>query len=231
MSHIRLAVGQSVLFLLGASALNAQDLSELCPNSSADTGALVGIVSDLEAEMALPGATVLATWEKDGIPGRAETQTGLDGSFTMCHLPLETDLSVQAMFATMAGQAVPLSLAESITHQDIGFSLTGGGASTGGEDDRMWACIGRPDSQMRIQLGRLVRCDANWQPLEQCPREELGTVSASAGSRGRGAMREMIDRLIDEAERLGANALVEVSGGRGTMTAQAVQIDVDPGTC
>lgn len=231
MSHTRVALAQSVLLLVGVSALSAQDLEELCPNSDADNGAIVGIVSDADAHMALPGATVRATWEKDGTPGQAETQAGLDGSFTMCYLPLGTDLSIHAMLGTMPGPSVLMTLTEAITSQDIGFSLTG---ETGGGDaasDRIWACIGGPNSQIRAQLGRLVRCDPQWQPLEQCPSEALGRVSASAGTRGRGAMREMVERLVDETKRLGGNALIDVSGGRGSIDAQAVKIEVDPSTC
>lgn len=216
------------LLLLTAATLRAQTVEEMCPNAK-DTGALLGVVSDVDAAMALPGATVRATWETDGTPGIGETQTGIDGGFTLCYLPIGTELTVQAMFATMTGQPVSITLAETITQQDIGFSLTGGATST--DKGQVWACIGPPDSQMRVQLGSLVRCDPQWPPLDRCPKQELERVSASAGSRGRGAMREMVDSLVDAAERLGANALVDIQGGRGSISALAVKIEVDPSTC
>ncbi len=231
MNHTRTVLAPSVLLLFAASAASAQNLEELCPNSDG-TGALLGIVSDTDAQMALPGAEVQATWIDDGTPGRAETQTGLDGSFTMCYLPIGLEVSIRAMFGTMAGQAVALTLGEPITRQDVGFSLTGGGATDDGED-KIWACIGPPDSQMRIQLGSLVRCDSQWPSLDRCPKEELGKVSASGGGGGRrgGAMREMVDQLVDKAKGLGANALVDFTGGRGSVEAMAVKIEVDPSTC
>ena len=235
MRHKQATLGLIVFLLAGTSIVHAQDLSELCPNSNDGTGAVWGVVSDMDMQMALPGATVLATWDKGGNQGRAETQTGLDGSFTVCYLPLETSLSIQPMLGTMAGQTVSLNLTESITRHDLGFSLTGTGDSSDGgdEDDRIWACFGRADSQMMLQVGGLIRCDPQWQPLEQCPREELGRVTADLEGYAarRGAMREMVDRLIDEAERLGANALIDFEGGRGSINAQAVKIEIDPRTC
>jgi hypothetical protein len=228
MNGTRIALAPSVLLLLGVSALGAQDLEELCPNSRAENGAIQGIVSDVDTQMMLPGVTVRATWEKDGTPGHGDTQTGLDGRYTMCYLPLQTHLSLLPMLGNMAGEAVSLTLTEPITRQDILFSLTGGGDA---EEDRIWACIGPPDSQIRIQLGSLVRCEPQWPPLEQCPKKEMGKVYASTGTRGRGAMREMVERLVDEARRLGANALINVSGGRGSIDALAVRIEVDPSSC
>ena len=231
MSPARLALRQSVLVFLGVSSLNAQDLSELCPDARSGTGAVIGIVSDIEAQMALPGATVLATWAEDGTSGRAETVTGLDGSFTMCHLPLETDVALQASFATLAGEAVSLSLTERITRQDIEFSLSGSGSGARDDDVRMWLCIGRPDSEFRLELGNFVRCDPQWQPLERCAREDLGRVSARASSARRSELKEMLDTMIEDARRLGANALVDFSGDRDSINANAVKIDVDPRTC
>ncbi len=230
MNTVRVALSWCGLVLFGAVAAGAQELDEVCPNSK-DTGALTGIVLDADGEMALPGATVRATWELAGKRGRAEVQSALDGSFTMCYLPLGTPLAVQARLGTMEGAAMPLTLVEPVTRHDVGFAMIAAtsGAATGA--DRIWACIGTPDSQLRVQLGGLVRCDPQWPQLERCPKEELGRVSASITTQRRGVMRELVDMLIDEAKRLGANALINVSGERGSMSAMAVKIEVDPATC
>ena len=235
MKHKKTTLGSIVFLLSGTTLIHAQEFSELCPNSTDGTGAVLGFVSDLDMQMALPGATVRVTWDKDGEEARAETQTGIDGSFTLCYLPLETSLSIQPMLGTMTGQTVTMNLADLITQQDLGFSLAGASPSSSedAEDDRIWACIGRADSGMMLQLGGLIRCDPQWQPLEQCPREELGRVTANIEGYAarRGALRQMVDTLIDEARRLGANALIDFDAGRGSVNAQAVKIEVDPRTC
>ena len=148
MKHKKSALGSIVFLFSGTTLIHAQEFSELCPNSTDGTGAVLGFVSDLDMQMALPGATVRVTWDKDGEEARAETQTGIDGSFTLCYLPLETSLSIQPMLGTMTGQTVAMNLADLITQQDLGFSLVGASSSSGeaAEDDRIWACIGRADS-------------------------------------------------------------------------------------
>lgn len=225
----------AVLSVVSALGLSAQTLAELCPNSGENMGALVGQVADPDSDMVLPGASVTATWRQDGSDARTEVQAGLDGSFTLCYLPLRTDVSIQVALATMPGQVSTVSLMEPVTRQDLVFSLSGGGASgseSGGEgDERIMACIGSATSTATMQLSRLIRCEPTWKPLEQCPKEELGVVTANATRRGRGAFREMLETLIADAHRRGANALVNFSGGRGEMRAEAVRIDIDPATC
>ncbi len=232
---VRALVQGAVLSFVSALGLSAQTLADLCPNSGENMGVLVGQVSDPDAEMVLPGATATATWRHDGSDARTQVQTGLDGSFVLCYLPLETEVSVQVAFATMPGQTSMVTLTDPVTRQDLLFSMSGGagsGAGSGGEgDDRIMACIGSPTSTATMQMSRLVRCEPTWKPLEQCPKEELGIVTASATSRGRGAFREMLETLIAQAQRLGANALVNLSGGRGELRAEAVRIDIDPATC
>ncbi len=221
----------ALLFLLPTSNLAAQDLAEVCPDSPAGTGALFGLVSDTDAEMALPGAMVHTQWEADGKPAKADTQTGLDGSFVICYLPLDTPLSVMPMLGNMSGTPVSVTLSEPVTRLDLAFSLTGATGAAEGEVDKIWACIGEAGSTLRNQLGNMVFCDPNWPGLERCPKEELGRVSASASGGGRGRMREVIESLVDQAKRLGANALVQISGGRGSISAMAVKIEVDPASC
>jgi hypothetical protein len=230
MKPMRTALIGGLLSLTVTASLRGQELGEVCPGAEAGSGALWGLLSDTDAEMALPGAKVIATWSVAGTPGRSEVQTAIDGSFTMCYVPLETELTVRGMIGGLAGQPVSITLTDPITRHDVGVSLTGATSAGPAAADKLMACVGPVDSQIRTQLTSLLRCETQWPGLEKCPRQELGRVSATA-SGDRGAMREMVERLIQEAERLGANALVNVDGGRGTMNALAVKIDVDPSTC
>ena len=83
-----MAVGALALAFAGSAAV-AQELEEVCPDSPDMTGALWGLVADGDTQMGLPAATVVATWEKDGESGQMEGQTALDGSYTLCYVPLE----------------------------------------------------------------------------------------------------------------------------------------------
>ncbi|MDX1579309.1 MAG: hypothetical protein R3266_12540, partial [Gemmatimonadota bacterium] len=151
----RISLIPCLALLVGASALGAQDLEEVCPDSDEGTGALWGLLADADSEMGLPGATVRATWEADGNRGSAEAQTGFDGSYTLCYLPLETELSVAGVFGNMAGQPVSVTLTEPITRTDLMFSLAaeGGGEAAG---DRIWGCIGQEGSQLRVETASLL---------------------------------------------------------------------------
>ncbi|MDX1395029.1 MAG: hypothetical protein R3195_11585 [Gemmatimonadota bacterium] len=219
----------------------AQDLSEVCPGAGDGTGALRGLLSDADAQMALPGATVVATWTRDGEAGRTEVQTALDGSFTMCHVPLDTELSVVGMIGAIAGQPLSLTLTDPITRRDVQVSLSGATAA----DDRLLACFGAPDSPQSQELTNFVRCDPGWRGLEDCAREDLGRVTANrtlTATRGGGRTPDApgvplrdppdwLEELIEEARDLGANALVNMGGSGELVSAQAARIEVDPATC
>ena len=243
---------------LAAGGAGAQQLDEICPDAQPGTGALWGIVSDADAGMGLPGATVVATWEHDGEAVRAEGQTALDGGYLLCHVPVGVEVSVQPVVATMAGAAVVAALTEDFLRVDLGFSLAEAGSETGG-DDRLWACPDyRTDPDGRMQGLGLLRCDSDWEELEACPREqEHGDVEAdvplvsrvmavsaaevaalrSGGRRldgGAGSvsgLREAVRTMVADAERLGANALVDWEREGTTLRAAAVTITVDPSTC
>jgi len=222
----------AALITLGAASANAQELSEICPNAKDGTGAIWGLVSDPDAGMGLPGARVVASWSEDGKTQSAETETQLDGSYTLCYVPLGVDLSVRPMFATVGGAEIAMHLEEIFTRQDISFSMTGARSAGGGEEDsRIWMCIAGGQSTININNTRLIRCESYWKPLEQCPKEELGSVTASPVGDGSGVMREMLERLVQEARRLGANALINVKSSRSAIIADAVRIEVDPSTC
>jgi len=230
MRRVRRALCGAVLALFAVSSVGAQELSEICPNSPPGTGALWGVVADAEAEVALPGAKLVASWRAEGKPVKAEVQTGVDGSYTLCYLPLETVLAVQPALGNMPGAGLTLTLTQPLTNQDIAFSL--GGAAAGGEaDDRIWACFGRGESQLNMQNSRLIRCDANWRTLERCPKVELGRAQVTASGGGSGMLREAVEEMVQQARRLGANALINWSQSGNTLSAEAVKIEVDPSTC
>ena len=248
-----LLAGVSAL-VLAASGVVAQTLDEVCPDAQSGTGALWGLVSDADAGIGLPGATVVATWENDGDAVRAERQTALDGGYVLCHVPIGVEVAVQPIVADLGGAVVVATLTDDFLRVDLGFSLTDAGA-----DDRLWACPDfrvDPDGRMR-GLG-LLRCDSDWGELEACPREEEhGEVEAavplvsrvmrvsaaeiaalqSGGRRldgGAGSvagLREAIGKLVADAKRLGANALINWDREGATLTVKAVTITVDPSTC
>lgn len=239
---------------LATSGVIAQQLDEVCPDAQPGTGALWGLVSDEEAGIGLPGATVVATWENDGDAVRTEGQTALDGGYVLCQVPLGVEVSVQPIVATLGGAVVVTTLTDDFARVDLSFAL----ADAGG-DDRLWACPGsRVDPTGRMGGLRLLRCDSDWGELEACPREEEhGEVEAalprvsrvmqlsvaeiaalqSGGRRldgGAGSvsgLREAISKLVADARRLGANALINWDREGATLTANAVTITVDPSTC
>ena len=172
----------------------------------------------------------------------------------LCHLPLDTELSVQPLVASVGGAVVVATLSDTISRLDLAFSLTG----VAGEDDRVWACPVARSEETRRMASRLLRCDADWPPLESCPREEehgevevtldRGTQSRmimatpeeiarlrSQIGRNAGAIGplvgEVAERLAAEAKRLGANALINFERDGVTIRAEAITITVDPATC
>jgi len=233
----RALLHSAIVGLLAASAASAQTLDQICPNAPAGIGALYGAVMDSDAEVTLPGATVVASWDAGGQEQRAEVGVGVEGFYAMC-LPLETGISVYASFAAESGAPLELTMTEVFTRQDLSLSLSG----ESGEGDRLWLCVEGGESVINIRFSRLVRCDQNWKPLEQCPKEELGQISVKPVGAGSGMLREMIEQVVKEAKRLGANAVINVHDGRGgtsftgtqhatSILGEAVRIDVDPSTC
>ena len=242
-----MAVGAVALALTG-SAASAQELNEVCPDSPDMTGALWGLVPDGDTQMGLPGATVVATWEKDGESGQMEGQTALDGGYTLCYVPLGVEVSVQPVFMGTGGAAAIANLTEEITRLDLPFSLSNVGGGDG-DEDRIWACFGgTTDNQINLQNSRLLRCDPGWQGIDRCPKDaELGQVQATISGAtipagvtgdererllaGSSEFREALEKTLADAKRLGANALINWRLTRNSLTAEAVTISVDPGSC
>jgi hypothetical protein len=234
-SRIAPVVGAAVALLVAMPA-SGQTIDDVCPGAPAGTGAMWGSVTDSDAEMMLPGAAVIASWDVEGQERRAQVEVGADGLYAMC-LPMERALSVRVSLATVSGAPLDLTLTEVFTRQDLSVSMTGA------DDDRVWVCIENGQSIINTQFTRLIRCEEYWQPLEQCPKaKELGRINVQPIGAGSGMIREMVEQFAQEAKRLGANAVINVSDGRGgtswgttqhtmAMTGEAVLIEVDPSTC
>ena len=246
--RIGLGVAGGAFALAGVvPAAMAQELNEVCPDSPDGTGALWGMVSDEDGEMGLPGASVVVTWEADGEESRTEGQTGFDGGYVLCYVPLEAELSVHPTFGNADGSPTTVSLTDPITRVDLVFSLAA--AAGGGGDDRIWACFaGTTDNQINLQNSRLIRCDPGWEGIDRCPKEtEHGQVQATISGSSVDAeaeeadrvrqmarsseFREALEKILADARRLEANALINWRLSRNSLTAEAVTITVSPETC
>lgn len=228
-----------VVALLLPLRASAQTLQQICPGAPDGTGALWGQVIDIDADLVLPGARVVASWSYDGEEQSSEVQVGAEGIYAMC-LPLETSMSVHASFASTAGSPLEVTMTEELTQQNLSLSMSKGLGRF--ETERLWMCINGGESDINTQFSRLLRCDTNWQPLERCPKVELGRITVQPVGAGSGMLKEMIEQLVQEAKRIGANAVVNVANARGgrsfggarrltTITAEGVRIEVDPRTC
>lgn len=109
---------------LATRSLHAQELAELCPGADPGGAALLGFVQDAESGMVLPGADVTASWVREGERERASAQVGMDGSFTLCGLPLEIEVTVRAAFASLRGPSTILVMNEPVGQYDLTVSLS-----------------------------------------------------------------------------------------------------------
>lgn len=131
MRHATLrSAGVGLVLTLGTVTLpghlRAQVLTDFCPEADESSeAAIVGIVSDAESEMILPGAEVVASWVADGVRQRSETQTGIDGVYTICGLPQGMDMQVRASLGVHRGEPVPFSTETTLQQFDLALSLTG----------------------------------------------------------------------------------------------------------
>ena len=125
-AFIRFVWAPVILIAAGPAAhsLHAQELSELCPEATAEQAALFGFVQDPESGMVLPGAEVTASWVWEGERVRALAPVGMDGGFTLCGLPLEVEFTVRAAFADRWGPTATLVMNGPVGQYDLTVSLS-----------------------------------------------------------------------------------------------------------
>jgi hypothetical protein len=108
------------------AALRGQALEDFCPDGDASSeAAVIGIVTDTENGMILPGAEVTATWTVEGTRRRATVQTGIDGVYTICGLPRGLDMQVRALLGDRGGQPAQFNTTTVLQQRDLDVSLTG----------------------------------------------------------------------------------------------------------
>ena len=113
------------LFSVGADAAVAQSFTDFCPDGDEEReAAVVGFVTDPEAGTIVPGATVAASWVADDARQRAEGQSDLQGVYSICGLPKDTEVSLRVIFADRRGTAVPYTTSAVLAQQDLEISLT-----------------------------------------------------------------------------------------------------------
>ena len=122
-SFVRLAV--PVLFLVVANPATAQSFIDFCPgDDEATQAAVVGYLTDPEAQTIVPGATVAASWVQDNARQRIEVQTNLEGLYIMCGLPKDMEVSLRALLGDRRGEALPYTTSAPLAQADLFISLT-----------------------------------------------------------------------------------------------------------
>ncbi len=126
MRHSLLRPSGPFLFLAIANSAAAQSFADFCPTGDEATqAAVVGYVTDPEAETIIPGATVAASWVQDNARQRIEVQTDIQGLYALCGLPQGAEVTLRALIGDRRGEAVPYTTAASLAQQDLFISLTG----------------------------------------------------------------------------------------------------------
>lgn len=126
MRHSLVRLLAPVLFLAVADSATAQSYIDFCPTGDAESeAAVVGYVTDPEAQTIVPGATVAASWVADNARQRMEVQTSMEGLYILCGLPKEMEVSLRALLGDRRGDAVTYSTAAPLAQQDLFISLTG----------------------------------------------------------------------------------------------------------
>lgn len=117
--------------ILVPQALQAQSFTDFCPTGDEATeAAVVGWVTDPDADTVVPGATVAASWVADGERQRAEAQTNLEGLYALCGLPRDMEVSIRAALADRRGDAVDYTTGTTLAQQDLTISLTAAPSSS-----------------------------------------------------------------------------------------------------
>ncbi|MDH3732059.1 MAG: hypothetical protein OEU54_00935 [Gemmatimonadota bacterium] len=120
----------SLLAILGLlwipTTAAGQSLTDFCPGGDDSVeAAVIGLVSDAESGIILPGSEVVVSWLADGTRQRVTVAVGLDGVYTICGLPQGQDMQVRAIFGDRMGQWVDFSTSVVLQQHDLGVSLTG----------------------------------------------------------------------------------------------------------
>ena len=202
MRNITRFLGAGVVWVgLSASGLGAQTLEETCPELSGDAGGLIGYVVDSDSEIIMPAATVTATWAD----GEASADSGFDGVYRLCGVPVGVLLVLQASFATSAGEIMEYTMAEGYERVDLGISMLAAAVSSGGgvAGDRLLMC---PD----MEFPRQFLCREGWH-LERCEFEDKGRIVSRRTGSGTDN-KEIIEQFVIEAQRAGANAIFNPTG-------------------
>ena len=202
MTNVMRFLGAGVVLLgLLASGLGAQTLEETCPALSGDAGGLIGYVVDSDSETIMPASTVTATWAE----GEASSDTGFDGIYRLCGVPVGVPLVLQAGFAAFTGETMEYTMAEAFERVDLGISMLAAAVSSGGggREDRILMC---PD----MEFPRKFLCREGWH-LERCEYEDKGRIVARRTGSGTDN-KEIIDQFVIEAERADANAILYPQG-------------------
>jgi len=116
--------------ILSPAFAEAQVYSDFCPEHDPDLeAAVVGYVTDPDADTLVPGAKVAASWVQDGARQRREGQASVEGLYAVCGIPMGTEVQLRATFADLRGSAVSYTASEMLAQRDLELSLTGGNES------------------------------------------------------------------------------------------------------
>ena len=116
-----------ILVTFAAETAAAQSYTDFCPEGDQEAeAAVVGYVTDPDAGTIVPGATVAASWIADSARQRAEGESNMEGLYTICGLPKETEVSLRVVFLDRRGPEVPYTTSAVLAQQDMEISLTGG---------------------------------------------------------------------------------------------------------
>ena len=122
-SFMRFAIPAALITVPCGGA--AQTFADFCPAGDAETeAAVVGWVTDPDADTVVPGATVAASWVQDGSRRRVEAHANLEGLYALCGLPPNTEVSLRAALGSRRGEALPFTTGAALAQQDLTMSLT-----------------------------------------------------------------------------------------------------------
>lgn len=204
-----------------ASPAAGQAVPDVCEGAGADDAAVVGVVREGDADMVLPGATIVASWEDDGPRQETRVESRLDGSYALCGLRPGLSVTLLATFSTLESEPTVVELGEGVTRADLSLSL----AMAASSDRRLIMC---PD----FEYPHLIDCEPG-QYLDRCEHEKLGRVETGRAGAAVDS-QETVEQFIYEVKRLGGDAVIHVNvqrryGGLWRIEGMAVKL-ADP-TC